>query len=130
MTFDGESKTKPKPAFRNLRTWQLAKEVAVEIYRVTSSGPVARDFGLRDQMRAAAVSIPSNIAEGDERGTNRDCVRFFHIAKGSLAELRTQIEICREVSLLDRTTCDALEAKLDSLARMLGALIKARAIDQ
>ena len=98
----------------------------MEIYVLTAKGPIARDFGLRDQLRAAAVSVPSNIAEGDERGSNRDCVRFFHIAKGSVAELRTQLEIAREVSLLDQATYDALEAKLDRLARMLGSLIKAR----
>jgi four helix bundle protein len=126
MASEGESTTRAAPAFRNLTTWKLAKEVAVEIYVLTAKGPIARDFGLRDQLRAAAVSIPSNIAEGDERGSNRDCVRFFHIAKGSVAELRTQLEIAREVSLLDQATYDALEAKLDRLARMLGSLIKAR----
>ena len=126
MASEGELRTRAAPAFRNLTTWKLAKEVAVEIYVLTAKGPIARDFGLRDQLRAAAVSIPSNIAEGDERGSNRDCVRFFHIAKGSVAELRTQLEIAREVSLLDQATYDALEAKLDRLARMLGSLIKAR----
>ena len=57
----------------------------MDVYRLPKDGPISRDFGLRDQMRSAAVSIPSNIAEGDERDTNRDCVRFLYIAKGSLA---------------------------------------------
>ena len=82
----------------------------MEIYVLTAKGPIARDFGLRDQLRAAAVSIPSNIAEGDERGSNRDCVRFFHIAKGSVAELRTQLEIAREVSLLDQAIATGASA--------------------
>ncbi|HLP09560.1 MAG TPA: four helix bundle protein [Opitutaceae bacterium] len=112
--------------FRELRVWQAAKELAVEIYRLSASGPLAKDFGLRDQIRRAAVSIPSNIAEGDERDTNRDSVRFLYIAKGSLAELRTQLEIAREVSLLPPEAQCRLEQNCAEIGRMLGALIKAR----
>lgn len=97
------------------------------IYRVSSDGPLARDFGLRDQIRRAAVSISSNIAEGDERDTNRDSVRFLYIAKGSLAELRTQLTIAYEISALDRGTYDDLESKCAEVGRMLGALINVRA---
>ncbi len=81
------------PGFRQLNVWQRSKKLAVEIYRLTQTERFSRDFGLRDQIRRAAVSIPSNAAEGDERGTNREAVRFFYIAKGSLAELETQLEI-------------------------------------
>ncbi|HWA88134.1 MAG TPA: four helix bundle protein [Opitutus sp.] len=112
--------------YRELRVWQLGKELAVEIYRATAAGPLARDFGLRDQLRRAAVSIPSNIAEGDERDTNKDSVRFLYIAKGSLAELRTQLEIARDVGALAAEIHTALEAKCAELGRMLGALIKVR----
>ena len=112
--------------FRDLRVWQLAKELAVEVYRVTGAGSLARDFGLCDQMRRAAVSIPSNIAEGDERDTNKDSVRFLYIAKGSLAELRSQLEIARDVGLLSPDAQAALEAKCVRLGRMLGAPIKTR----
>jgi four helix bundle protein len=114
--------------FRELRVWQAAKDLAVVIYRTTDTGPLTRDFGLRDQMRRAAVSIPSNIAEGDERDTNRDSVRFLYIAKGSLAELRTQLTIAHEISALDHPTYEMLESKCSEIGRMLGALIKARAI--
>ena len=62
---------------------------------MTNSGSFSKDFGLRDQIRRAAVSIPSNIAEGDERDTNKDSVRFLYIAKGSLAEVITQTIISR-----------------------------------
>ncbi len=113
--------------FRQLRVWQAAKELAVVIYRATESAPLSRDFGLRDQLRRAAVSIPSNIAEGDERDTNRDSVRFLYIAKGSLAELRTQLEIARDIGSLPPTLHAELEAKCAEIGRMLGALIKARA---
>ena len=112
--------------FRELRDWQLAKELAVAVSRLTEAGPPARDFGLRDQIRRAAVSIPSNIAEGDERDTNKDSVRFLYIAKGSPAELRTQLEIARDVGSLSAETHASLEPKCTELGRMLGALIKAR----
>jgi len=79
--------------FKNLKVWPEAKRLAVAVYRMSSTGPLAKDFGLRDQLRRAAVSVPSNIAEGDERDTDKDSIRCFYIAKGSLAELRTQLEI-------------------------------------
>ncbi len=82
-----------RKGFKNLIVWQKAKELAVEVYRLSGDGMLGKDFGLRDQMRRSAVSIASNLAEGDERGTDKESVRFFHIAKGSLAELRTQIQI-------------------------------------
>jgi four helix bundle protein len=86
--------------YRELRSWQAAKELAVLVYQATESGPLTRDFGLRDQIRRSAVSVPSNIAEGDERDSNRDSVRFLFIAKGPLAELRTQLEIARDIGAL------------------------------
>ena len=112
--------------FRELRVWQTAKDLAVALYRSTESGPIARDYGLRDQMRRSAVSISSNIAEGDERDTNKESIRFFYIAKGSLAELRTQLEIAREVGALPSEVYLPLEQQCAELGRMLGALIKAR----
>ena len=112
--------------YRNLRVWRAAKEVAVAVYHRTATGPLARDFGLRDQLRRAAVSIPSNIAEGDERGTNKDSVRFLYMAKGSLAELRTQLEIARDIGALAPSDYESLEAACAEVGRMLGSLIKAR----
>jgi len=76
-----------KKGFRDLIVWQEAKELAVQIYRISTEGLLGRDFALRDQMRRAAVSIASNIAEGDERDTDKDAIRFFYMAKGSLAGL-------------------------------------------
>ncbi len=68
--------------YRNLVVWQKAKDLAVTVYRISNVGELSKDFGLRDQIRRSAVSIPSNIAEGDERDTDRDAVRFFYVAKG------------------------------------------------
>lgn len=65
--------------FRTLKVWQKSKDLAVYLYKLTAESPFNRDFGLRDQIRRAAVSIPSNIAEGDERDTNKESVRFLYI---------------------------------------------------
>ena len=77
--------------FQKLNVWQRAKELAVFLYKLTGKGTFAKDWGLRDQIRRAAVSIPSNVAEGDELNTDRQSIKFFYIAKGSSAELLTQI---------------------------------------
>ena len=115
-----------KYGFKELLVWQRAKRLAVTIYQLTSEGRLARQFSLMDQMRRCAVSIPSNIAEGDERDTDKDSVRFFHIAKGSLAELITQLEIAHEVGFLTAEQIEPLASECAELGKMLGALIKAR----
>ena len=97
--------------FKQLKVWTEARDLAVEIYRLSIVGPLAKDFGLRDQLRRAAVSIPSNIAEGDERDTDKDSVRFFYMAKGSAAEVRTQLEIARRVDLITAEQFDSLDAR-------------------
>ena len=112
--------------FRDLKVWQKAKDLAVQIYKETQQGPFVRDFGFKDKIRRASVSIPSNIAEGDERGSNKEAVRFFYIAKGSLAELQTQLEIAHEIGYLDELTVNELLDKSETIGKMLGSLIKAR----
>lgn len=112
--------------YRNLLVWQKAKALAVSVYKVTDTGLLSRDFGLRDQMRRAAVSVPSNIAEGDERDSDKEAVRFLYIAKGSLAELRTQLEIAKETGRLAEAEYQSLEAHCGEIGRMLGALIRAK----
>ena len=71
--------------FQKLKVWQKSKELAIEIYQITNNGPFTKDFRFRDQIRSAAVSVPSNIAEGDELGSNRQSIRHFNISKGSTA---------------------------------------------
>jgi len=100
--------------------------LAVYLYKLTAKGSFSRDFGLRDQIRRAAVSIPSNIAEGDERDTNKDSVRFLYIAKGSLAELLTQLEICKEIGYISNEEFLYLSEEYTKIAKMLGKLIKVR----
>lgn len=112
--------------FRSLKVWQEGKDLSVAIYKMTQLKPFNQDFALRDQMRRAAVSIPSNIAEGDERDTNKEAVRFFYIAKGSLAELQTQLDIAHEVGYINNERLYELESTCSHLGRMLGSIIKAR----
>jgi len=112
--------------FKELNVWQIGKRLAVDIYKITSASTFKTDFGLRDQIRRAAVSIPSNIAEGDERSSNKDAVRFFYIAKGSMAELQTQLEIAHEIGYIEAKILKDLNEQCKRLGKMLGSLIKAR----
>lgn len=84
--------------FRKLRVWQIAEELAVKIYKLTSVSTLSNDFGLKDQIQRSAVSISANIAEGDELGTDKQSVRHFYIAKGSSAELQTLLIIAKEIN--------------------------------
>lgn len=112
--------------FRNLQAWQRNKTLAVAIYRLTDSAPFARDFALRDQMRRAAISVCSNLAEGDARQTNKESIQFFFIAKGSLAELSAQLDIAQEVHALDRIVITKLLEECEEIAAMIRGLIKHR----
>jgi four helix bundle protein len=89
-----------KQGFKKLQVWQRSKDLAVRVYKLTNSGAFSKDFGLRDQIRCAAISVASNIAKGDERNTNKESIHFLHMAKGSLAEVVTQIIIAREIGYL------------------------------
>ena len=112
--------------FKDLKVWHKAKELAVHIYRVTQNGKISKDFGLRDQIRRAAVSIASNIAEGDESGSDKMSIRHFNIAKGSSAELYTQLLIINELEYLEPSVISDLIAECESISGMLFNLIKSR----
>ena len=106
--------------------WQRAKDLAVQIYKISDKAALGKDFGLRDQIRRSAVRISSNPAEGDERDTDKESVRFFYSAKGSFAELCTPLQIAFEISHIERDTLKSLERECSRLGKMIGALIKAR----
>jgi len=112
--------------FQELKVWQRAKELAVFLYKISGEGVFAKDWGLRDQMRRAVVSIPSNIAEGDELDTDRQAIKFFYIAKGSSAELLTQTIIAHEIGYLTGQDFDHVKNECQAISKMLIGLIRAR----
>lgn len=114
--------------FQELRVWQYAKDLAVDIYRITQSPVFAKDFGLKDQIQRSAVSIPSNISEGDELETNKQSIRHFFIAKGSSAELLTQIIIAQEIGYLSNLEADNLKDECRKISIMLSKLIHSRSM--
>lgn len=115
-----------KQGFRSLLVWQKSRDLAVCIYKLTRQGNIARDYGFIDQIRRAAVSIPSNIAEGDERNSDKESAHFLYISKGSLAEVITQLEIAYQIGYITIDQWQMLDTECASIGRMLGALIKAR----
>jgi four helix bundle protein len=117
-----------KEGFRELKVWHKARELAVYIYKLTNSDVFKKDFGLKDQIRRASVSVASNIAEGDERDTNKDSVRFLYIAKGSLAELLTQVIIAKDINYISEDEIRHISEECDKIGRMLGKLIKIRSL--
>jgi four helix bundle protein len=81
---------------KKLDVWQLAMECTFDIYRITKTFPIDEKFGLTDQLRRASVSVPSNIAEGASRNTKKEFVNYLYIAQGSLSEIDTQLDPCRQ----------------------------------
>ncbi len=112
--------------FRKLRVWLAAKELAVNIYKLTQNNQLRKDFGFKDQIQRAAVSIPSNIAEGDELGTDKLSVRYFYIAKGSSAELMTQLIIAHDIGYINSSQSEQLIDECDKISSMLTRLIQSR----
>ena len=112
--------------FQKLHVWQLTKELAVKIYKLTQKPTSSKDFGLKDQIQRSAVSIPSNIAEGDNLDTDKQSVRHFFIARGSTAELRTQLIISMEIGYITSQEFELFDADCDKISAMLTTLIKHR----
>ena len=109
--------------FEDLKVWQESLLLSIGIYKILAD---CRDYGLRDQMCRASVSVPSNIAEGFERHSNKDFIRFLRIAKGSLAELRTQIYIASEIGIITSERATHFISVSQHISAMLQNLIKTR----
>jgi four helix bundle protein len=112
--------------FQDLKVWQRANDLTVYLYRLTGKGAFAKDYSLRDQIRRAGVSIPSNIAEGDELSTDKQAIRFFYIAKGSSAEVLTQAIIALEIGYINDKEFEHIEGECKAISGMLTRLIGAR----
>jgi four helix bundle protein len=108
-------------SFRDLDVWKLGVELAETIYRITGRFPKAELFGMTSQMRRAAISIPSNIAEGRARTSSREFLHFLSISRGSLAELETQLELAIRLDYAD-SDLDAARAQSDLLGKKLNRL--------
>jgi four helix bundle protein len=111
----------PVNSFRDLRVWQAAMELVSSIYQVTQSFPTQETYGLTSQMRRAAVSIPSNIAEGHTRESTKEFLHYISMAQASLAELQTQVEIAAMLHYLPQGAKQLLNSS-PSLSRQLYAL--------
>lgn len=107
--------------YKNLHIWQDGIRLAQKIYEVTSTFPANEKFGIVSQMTRAAVSIPSNIAEGAGRNSNKDFANFLSIAIGSIFELHTQIVICGQIGLLETETVQQLEEQTFTLQQQISA---------
>jgi len=112
--------------FEELNVWKRSVDLAVKVYEITGRNPFNKDFGLRDQMRRASVSISSNIGEGDQLESDKSSVRHFRIAKGSAAELFTQSIISHRIGYLEENDFNFLKQECHEILSMLSGLIKHR----
>ena len=113
----------PYASFEDLEVWKRACRLATFVYEALRD---CRDYGLKDQMTRAAVSVPSNIAEGHERGTTKEFVRYLRIASGSAAELRTQLYIAQKIGVLENQLAEEIIEECKGIGAMLHALAKSR----
>lgn len=107
-------------SYEDLEVWKRSVDVAVGLYGLLGN---CRDYGIRDQMLRSAVSIPSNVAEGAERDSTKDFVRFLRISKGSAAELRTQLTVAGRANVVDAQSCEKIRSEVTEISRMLQGLI-------
>ena len=110
--------------FEDLVVWQKGIQMVKQIYIVTDQGKLSKDFGLKDQLRRASVSIPTNIAEGFERRSRKEYLNFLNIAKGSAGEVHSLLRVALEVGYLDTSTHSQLANLIIELSRMLSKQIQ------
>jgi four helix bundle protein len=115
--------------FFDIKAWQKADDLAVDVYESTKSFPRHQLYSLTNQMQRAAVSVAANIAEGSGRHTLTDYIRFLYIAKGSLTELEYYIHLSRRLSYLSETDYQRLDALQDETARVLTGFIRFKEIE-
>ena len=104
--------------FEEIQAWQKDQDLTLRVYRITSDGNFARDFGLRDQIRRASVSIMANIAEGHGRRSSLEFANFLNVARGSAAEVQSHLYIARGLTYIDQAEFDELYQLLTEVSRM------------
>ena len=110
--------------FEELEVWQLSRKLVEEIYKVTNEGHFKKDFALRDQLRRAAISVISNIAEGFERRTKNELIQFLFISKGSSGEVRSQLYVSLDLNYITKDTFTDLFNLTEKVTRSLSGFIK------
>ena len=109
---------------KRFEAWKQAMDLVIEIYRTTGNFPSQEIYGLTNQIRRAAVSIPSNIAEGAARQTKKEFANYLHMAQGSLSELDTQVELAKRLGYLDAKSWSALDTRMEQIDKMISGLIR------
>jgi four helix bundle protein len=109
--------------FEDISAWQKSRELTKEIYSVTGQGGFSRDYGLKDQIRRASVSVMSNIAEGFERSGTGEFLQFLATAKGSSGEVRSQLYVALDQDYITQTRFDALASSATQISRMISGLM-------
>ena len=112
--------------YKKLKVWQKAMKLVIHVYKATKNFPKHEQYGLISQMRRSVISIPSNIAEGQGRNSDKEIVRFLDIARGSIYELDTQIEISRQLNYMNPKDFNTIFNLLDETSRMLTGLRKSK----
>lgn len=110
--------------FEDLDIWKLAIEIAVDIYKISEQGKLKLDYGLKDQILRATMSISNNIAEGFEYDNNKDFIKFLRYSKGSSGELRSQLFVLKKIEFINETFYNDMFDRLISLSKQISGLIK------
>ena len=109
--------------FEDLPIWELSLKLTKEIYDITSKREFSKDFGLRDQIRRAIISVSSNIVEGFEKNNNNEFIRFLKISKGSIGEVRNHLHIAFTVKYIEQNEFDNLREETQALSKQIGGFI-------
>jgi four helix bundle protein len=117
-------------SFDELDIWKLARALNARLYHETEHGAITRDFGLRDQIRRASISIMANIAEGFERDSKGEFIRFLRIAKGSAGEVKSHLHAVEDAGYMSHELLDEMRAEVTVIQRKIGSLIKYLVEDQ
>lgn len=110
--------------FEDIESWKKARKLTSDIYQLTKAGEFARDFGLKDQIRRAAISVLSNIAEGFERSGDKEFLQFLYVAKGSCGELRAQLYVALDQSYVSQRAFDVLLRDANDVGQLLSGFIR------
>jgi len=111
---------------KDLEVWKKSIELVTEIYQITNDFPKEETYGLTSQIKRSAVSVPSNIAEGAARQSNKEYIQFLYIALGSLMELDTQLVIAKNINFVDEKMLSNIDDKIETIGKMLNGLITYR----